>query len=154
MKPIFNAFLNFYSRLMFLIFIAIELADIIVIFLCLTKTLGINDVFYIRGIIGGLAILGVVLTMYTYLMPLCINNNFSSRNIPNVVNEVRFNKSIKWATNIPLIVSEIFSVYLLIIFKNSSNQDDIYKLMWVLAVFLPVCFKVGIYYLLWSKKVR
>lgn len=154
MRKLANSLLNFYFCLLFFVFVAAEAANMLIVVLSAAKVLNAEDILYACGILGGIAVIAVVLTVFTYLIPLCANNYFPVKDIPNVVNEVRFGKRISLATNIPLFVSVIFSVVVLIIYKPFSSPNEIYRLLWILGLFLPVCFKVGIYYLLWSRRIK
>lgn len=153
MRLIFNKILNVYFYLLFFIFTIVEAADLVVIILSAIKKISINDIFYIRGFLGGILIISMLLTFFTYLIPLCINNYYPISKIPDVLREENFIKPIKLFTNIPLMISTLFSVTLLLIFKPFTNQDETYGFLWMSGLFLPVCFKAGIYYLLWSKKL-
>lgn len=154
MKLLINKMLNIYFYILFLIFTIVEVADIIVIILCAKKTLELSDILYIRGFLGGISIISILLTFFSYLTPLCINNNYPVLKIPDVLREVNFIKPIKLFTNIPLMISTVFSVVLFVIFKPFHNQDEIYEILWMLGLFLPICFKTGIYYLMWSKELN
>ncbi len=154
MRNLINKLLNLYFYLLFFALTAAEAADILTAILGLANVLNSQDILFFGGILGGISIATIVLTVFTYLIPLCVNNAFPVGDIPNVVNEIRFKKSVRLVTNIPLAISVAFSVAVLIVYRPFSDPNETYKLLWMCHLFLPICFKVGIYYLLWSKKIK
>lgn len=155
MTRIVNRVLNIYYYVLFAAFVLLEALDIIAVMLCPLELFTLVDALYIRGILGMVSFALVFLTFLTYLIPLCINNNYPFFAIPDAVRTVDFDKKTLRAINIPVVVSAICSFILLVTvkpFNVGSGEYD--ELLWMFGMFQSLSFKANIQQLLWSRRIK
>lgn len=155
MTRIVNRVLNIYYYVLFAAFVLLEALDIIAVMLCPLELFTLVDALYIRGILGMVSFALVFLTHFTYLIPLCVNNNYPFLTIPDALRTVTFDKKTLRTINIPVVISAICSFILLVTvkpFNVGSGEYD--ELLWMVGMFQSLSFKANIQQLLWSRRIK